>query len=165
MRRHRLVLAFVVTTLGVTACTSGIDEAADVLRSTGGTPSTSASPSSSRSSPISASPSGSPSPTEPPIVVRTPRQGDDVLSPVVVSGRATSATGVVLVEVLDAQGMGIAAMNAQIDCGASCRGAFSARLAFFVPERQSGTIRVFEVGPGGSAEHLAEVEVSLVPGV
>ena len=163
MRRPILVLALTLTPLVATACTGGIEETADVLRSAGATPSVSVS--ASPSSSISASPSGSPSPTEAPIVVRTPRQGDDVLSPVIVSGRAVSASGTVLVEVLDAQGMEIAAMNAQIDCGAFCRGAFSARLAFFVPERQSGTIQVFEVGPGGSTEHLAEVEVSLVPGV
>ena len=163
MRRHLIALALTVTAPVASACTGGIEEAADVLRSA--TPSASTSASSSRSSSISTSPSGSPSPTEAPIVVRTPRQGDDVLSPVVVSGRAISASGVVLVEVLDAQGMQIAAMNAKIDCGASCRGAFSARLAFFAPERQSGTIQVLEVGAGGSTEHLAEVEVTLIPGM
>jgi hypothetical protein len=165
VRRHILAPVIVLTTLAATGCTGGIEEAADVLRSPSATASAPTPPAASPSNAISAPASGTPSPTERSIVVRMPRRGDDVLSPVVVSGKAVSASGEVLVEVLDAQGTQLSAMNARIDCGAFCRGAFSARLAFFVPDRQEGTIRVFEVGPGGSTEHLAQVEVTLVPGV
>lgn len=155
MRRRTPTLVLTAIALVTAACTGGIERAADVLQTPSVTPSPPASP------PVTSSAS----PTPGPIVVRTPRADDDVLSPVVVSGTATSSTGELVVDVLDAQGMELAAMNVRIDCGAACRGGFRARLAFYVPIRQSGTIEVYEVGPGGSAVHLVEVGVTLVPGV
>lgn len=152
---RRLALVLTALSLAATACTGGIDEAAEVL-SRPGSPSV---------SPSSASPTAAASPPAAAIVVRTPRDDDDLRSPIVVSGTAISASGEVLVRVLDAGGMELAAMRADVDCGASCRGSFRAPLAFFSPVRQEGTIQVFEVGPGGSADHLVEVGVTLVPGV
>ena len=52
-----------------------------------------------------------------------------------------------------------------VACGAGWEGVYRTQLAFFSPARQPGIVQVFEVGPGGSAEHLAEVDVTLVPGV
>jgi len=159
VRRRALLLT--ALTLAAGACTRGIEEAAQVLETPSVAPSASAtvtpSPSPSASEPAS--------PTEPDIVIRTPRPDDDVFSPVVVSGTATSASGEVLVRVLAEDGTELAAMNVTIDCGAGCEGTFRTQLAFFAPARQPGTVQVFEVGPGGSAEHLAEVDVTLVPGV
>jgi hypothetical protein len=87
------------------------------------------------------------------------------VSPVVVGGTASTTDGEVLVRVLARDGTELAAVNASIDCGAGCRGTFRAVLAFFAPSRQPGAVQVLEVGPGGSAEHLVEVDVRLVPGV
>lgn len=159
MRRPLLVLA--VLTLAAGACTRGIEEAAQVLETPSVTPSASAtvtpSPSPSASAP--------PSPSAPAIVIRTPRPDDDVFSPVVVSGTAISASGEVHVRVVAEDGTELAAMDVTINCGAGCEGVFRTQLAFFAPARQPGIVQVFEVGPGGSAEHLAEVDVTLVPGV
>lgn len=159
MRRPVLVLA--VLTLAAGACTRGIEEAAQVLETPSVTPSVSATVTPSPSPSVSAPPS----PGAPEIVIRTPRPDDDVFSPVVVSGTAISASGAVLVRVLAEDGTELAAMNVTIDCGAGCEGTFRTQLAFFAPARQPGIVQVFEVGPGGSAEHLAEVDVTLVPGV
>ena len=98
-------------------------------------------------------------------MIRTPRPDDDVFSPVVVSGTAISASGEVHVRVVAEDGTELAAMDVTIDCGAGCEGVFRTQLAFFAPARQPGIVQVFEVGPGGSAEHLAEVDVTLIPGV
>ena len=155
MRRHTLAFVLALTSAAAAACTGGIEQAADVLSSPTDTPSGSTTPSSTISAP----------PVEHPIRIRTPRRGDDVLSPVVVSGTAISKSGEIVVDVLDAQGMELAAMNVRIDCGTSCRGEFRARLAFYVTARQQGTIEAFEVGPGGLAEHLVEIGITLVPGV
>jgi hypothetical protein len=155
VRRHTLVLVLAVTAVAVAACTRGIERAADVLASPSHTPSTSTTPSASVT----------PSPAASPIRIRTPGRGDDVLSPVVVSGTAISEAGRVVVDLLDAQGMELAAMYAPIDCGSACRGGFRAELAFYVAVRQTGTIEVYEVGRGGVAEHLARLDVTLVPGV
>lgn len=155
MRRQTLILVLAGTTFVAAACTRGIEQAADVLASASLTPSTSTTPSASVT----------PSHTASPIRIRTPRGGDDVLSPVVVSGTAISDAGKVVVDLLDARGMELAAMYVPIDCGSACRGGFRAGLAFYVAARQTGTIEVYEVGPGGVAEHLAHVDVTLIPGV
>jgi len=135
------------------ACTRGLERAAEVLQSV--SPSGAGVPSpSATASPV---PSGT-------IRIRAPHEGDDVLSPVVVRGVAATEGGEVLVRVLDAQGVELAAMNAEIGCGAGCRGRFEARLAFYVPERQAGAVQALEIGPGGIVTQLAEVPVTLVPG-
>jgi hypothetical protein len=158
VRRQTLTLVLAGTTFVAAACTRGIEQAADVLASASLTPSISTS--------TSASPSASltPSPAEAAIRIRIPTRGDDILSPVVVSGRAISGSGKVVVDLLDARGMELAAMYVPIDCGSACRGGFRAELAFYVAARQTGTIEVYEVGPGGVAEHLVQVGVTLVPG-
>ncbi|MGE5459691.1 MAG: Gmad2 immunoglobulin-like domain-containing protein [Solirubrobacterales bacterium] len=153
MRRHTLVLVLAVTAVIAAACTRGIERAADVLAGPSHTPA------------LSTTPSVSFTPSPSAIRIRTPRGGDDVLSPVVVSGTAISDAGKVVVDLLDAQGMELAAMYVPIDCGSACRGRFRAELAFYVAARQTGTIEVYEVGPGGVAEHLVQVHVTLVPGV
>ena len=162
MRARAAVLAMTMAVVAA-GCTQGLREGARALS----TPSTSASPSASVSPPVS--PSSSPTVPEPgkgkPIVVQSPLEGDQILSPVVVRGEAESATGAVAVRILDAEGNDLAAMNADISCGAGCRGVFRAALAFFVQAEQDGTVQVWEPGSGGMAEHLVVVPVSLVPGV
>lgn len=155
MRRHTLVLVLAVTAVVAAACTRGIERAADVLAEPSHTPALSTTPSVTLTPP----PSGSA------IRIRTPRGGDDVLSPVAVSGTAISDAGKVVVDLLGEQGMELAAISVPIDCGSACRGRFRAELAFYVEARQTGRIEVYEVGPGGVAEHLVQVDVTLVPGV
>lgn len=159
MRRHALVL---VLLLGAAACTRGYGEAADVLDPSGGA-SSPAAPSGSVTA--SAAPEASLSPEVARIEVRSPLSGDTVLSPLAVRGTAKSATGEVVVRVIGADRSELASIATAIDCGAACRGSFRVALAFYTPGRQEGAIQVFELGSGGSADHLVEVPVTLVPGV
>lgn len=146
---QRLLALIAALALTAAACTGGIEESTEALETPSTTPSVGASASPSAGS----------------IVVRAPRPGDDILSPVVVTGKARTANGQVLVRVLARDGTELAAIEASIDCGAGCLGTYRAELAFFAPSRQAGAVQVLEVGPGGAAEHLAEVRVMLVPGV
>jgi hypothetical protein len=157
--RARALWIVVAAALAVPACTEGIEEAADVLESP------SVAPAPSVDSGVTPTPSGGIEPAGKAIVVSDPERGVEVLSPVVVAGVAESANGEVLVQVMDAEGMELAAMNAEIDCGAGCRGRFRAELAFFVRSRQRGSVQVLAVGADGAAEHLVKVPVTLVPGV
>lgn len=145
----RPTLVVLALAFAAAACTGGIEESTEALETPSVTPSASASVSPSAGS----------------IVVRAPRPDDDILSPVVVTGTARTVTGEVLVRVLARDGTELAAMSVPIDCGEGCRGTFRAELAFFAPSRQPGAVQVLEVGQGGSAEHLTEVPVRLVPGV
>ncbi|HEU4356622.1 MAG TPA: Gmad2 immunoglobulin-like domain-containing protein [Actinomycetota bacterium] len=146
---RRPLAAAVALALAAAACTGGIEESTEALDT----------PSPTRSAAATASPSAGS------IVVRAPMPGDDILSPVVVTGTARSGNGEVLVRILARDGTELAAMNAPIDCGDTCRGTFRATLAFYAPSRQQGAVQVLEVGPGGSALHLVEVPVRLIPGV
>jgi Immunoglobulin-like domain of bacterial spore germination len=147
VRRSIVVLALVV---GASACTSVVRQVAATLT---------AGPTSPASTP-SAGPTSSRS-----IVVRVPRGGTEISSPVVVSGTAEIATGVLRVQVVDASGQVIAAADADLVCGLGCRGRFEARLAFVAGERQSGAIQLFQLDEGdGSVGHVATVPVTLVTG-
>lgn len=99
------------------------------------------------------------------IAIRTPRGGDDIVSPVGISGRAETATGTVVVEILGDDGRELAASLVDVGCGANCRGGFAVDLAFFVDRREDGTVRVFEASAeDGTALHTTDVAVELVPG-
>lgn len=161
--RTRSLLLVLLFGGALSACTGGLEEAAEVLE----TPSAVVPPPATTAP--SVSPSTSPSDGVEPggksIVVTAPERNLEILSPVVVAGGAESATGEVFVRVVDAGGLELAAMNAPVSCGSGCRGEFRVELAFFVQARQDGLVQVFEVGPAGAAEHLVEVPVTLVPGV
>ncbi len=168
--RSRIVVLMLVVSAGATACTEGIERGAEALGSR--SPTIPPSPSVSISIPISPSASGTTSPpaepgspTGEPIFVKAPLPDDQILSPVVVRGVARTSSGSVLVRIVDATGMEVASMNVEVDCGAGCSGGFRVALAFFVEATQPGTVQVFEVGGGGTAKHLVEVPVTLVPGV
>jgi hypothetical protein len=145
------------------ACTRGIDEGSEVLN----TPSTA--PTTPAPATVSASPSVSATPTESDarasIAVRAPRRGSEIWSPVLVRGVAVTASGRVIVRVLDTGGAELAAMEVDVSCGAGCRGTFEAQLAFFVPSAGAGTVRVAEVAPGGEEGVPVDVRVTLIPGV
>ena len=157
--RVRTLLIAAAVTLGLSACTEGLEEAADVLESPSAPPTLAASGTPSMA-PTDAIGRGGKA-----IAVSAPERGVEVLSPVVIAGVAESASGEVLVQILDAQSTELAAMNAEVGCGAGCRGEYRVELAFFVQSRQEGTVRVSEAGAKGDAEHLVDVPVTLVPGV
>jgi hypothetical protein len=158
---RRWVLAAVVVLAALaTACTS-VDRVADAL---------SPSPSAATTKPGATgptSPSGATVPAgKPAIAVETPRSGDELVSPIGISGRARTQSGTLVVEILGADGRELAAVSVDTSCGAGCRGEFSANLAFFVETRESGTVRVFEPSAeDGTALHTTEVAITLVPGV
>jgi hypothetical protein len=166
--RSRIVVLMIVVSAGAVACTEGIERGAEALGSRSPTtpPAPSVSISVSPSASGTTSPSAEPgSPTGEPIFVEAPLLDDQILSPVVVRGVARTSSGSVLVRIVDATGMEVASMNVEVDCGAGCSGGFRVALAFFVESTQPGTVQVFEVGDGGTAKHLVEVPVTLVPGV
>jgi hypothetical protein len=139
------------------SCGVPLDEAADLL-----------SPTATASRGPSPTLSMSPEPTvgEPAIVVRTPASGDELRSPITVSGTANVFEATVAIRLLDADGQVLAASFATATCGSGCRGAFAAEVAFFVEARESGTIVVFEPSAeDGSPLHAVTISVVLVPGV
>jgi len=152
--------------MATVACTEGLQQGEEALRS----PSVSSSGEPSVSESATAPPT-----TEPPtegerIVLERPVPDSEILSPVLVRGTASAASGRVTVRVLDAGGMELAAMVVDVSCGVDCRGTFEAQLAFFVPSSQEGTVEVSEVGPPeagaeGEPARPVEVPVTLVPGV
>lgn len=153
MRRAVLPLAALV----LVACTRGFERSAEALRSPAVSEASPSGTTGTTTSPAPSSPGGT-------IRIRAPRAGDEVASPVEVRGVAATAEGEVLVRVVDAQGTDLGAMYVEITCGAGCRGRFEARLAFYVPVRQTGLVQALELGPGGVVAQLAEIPVTLVPG-
>lgn len=154
----RSVLAVVVATGMLAACTRPIERASQALSTTPSTSATTA----------ATGPSSTPEPSvggRPAIVVRTPRPGDEVVSPVEIAGTADVFEARVGIRILDAQGQELAATATTASCGTGCRGVFSAEVSFFVQVRQPGTIEVFEASAqDGAPLHLVSVDVVLVPG-
>ena len=102
---------------------------------------------------------------KPAIVVRTPLAGDELVSPVEVSGRAFIGGGEVTITLIDDTGAPLASTRTDVKCGSGCRGTFAGRLAFFAQQRISGAVVVFEVDPDdGSAVNVVSIPVTLVPG-
>ncbi len=149
MRRLAPVLACVLLTV---SCS----EVTDALR-----PSSTPSPSAD----VSATPTGTVSPGVVAIVVEGPLPGEEVTAPVRIAGNADVFEATVSIRILDAEGTELAAAFATATCGGGCRGAFSTEVFFFTPQRQNGTIEVFESSAeDGSRLHLVRIPVVLVPG-
>ena len=117
-------------------------------------------------------PGGATSPTseptdgaKPAIVVKQPAAGDEVASPVTISGTADVFEATVHMRILDSGGLEVAARFTTATCGSGCRGEFSTQLSFFVEKTQDGTIEVFEVSAeDGSPINVVTVPVVLVAG-
>ena len=164
MRRS---LAVVALAFSLAAC-SAAEQAAEVLSPSASASSPVATPSPSSTATAGASgtsaATGSSGP-RPAIVVQTPKPGDEIVSPVTVSGSANVFEATVAIVILDRDGQQLAATFATASCGSGCRGTYSADVAFYVQERQAATIRVFEESAeDGSAINVVEVVVVLVPG-
>ncbi len=98
----------------------------------------------------------------PAILVQSPLIGEQVSSPVTVSGTADVFEAVVSITILDADGREIATSTTMASCGTGCRGAFSAAVGFRVDRPQDGVVRVFEVSAkNGRPIHVVEIPVML----
>lgn len=155
--------------------------AAVLLAACGGSSTTSSLPSSPTPSPTSSpvpSPSGtgapclpsdvstpSPGPDgKPAIVVTSPRPCQEVTSPVTVRGSADVFEAMVSIQILDANRNQLGALNTMASCGTGCRGTYRAKVAFFSPSRQNGTVQVFEVSAkNGQPINVVSIPVVLVP--
>jgi hypothetical protein len=121
-------------------------------------------------SPASSSTVSSPTPeptdgAEPAIVVERPSPGEEVASPVRISGTADVFEATVYVRIVGEDGNELAATFTTATCGSGCRGDFSTELFFFVERTQDGTIEVFESSAeDGSPINLVSVPVVLVGG-
>jgi hypothetical protein len=140
------------------ASCSAFGQASDALSVSPGPPAT------------SASGGLGPAPTDAPdgklaVVIETPLAGDELVSPIGVSGKANVAAGEVTITLLAEDGTPLASTRTKVSCGSNCRGNYSANVAYFVEGRVSGTIAVFEVSADdGSAVNVASIPVTLVPG-
>ncbi len=95
----------------------------------------------------------------PAITVQTPVIGEQVTSPVTVSGTADVFEAVVSVRLLDSDGNEIARTFTTATCGTGCRGDYSVAVSYSVPPAEPGTIEVFE----SSAKTGLPVNVQLIP--
>ncbi len=149
----RTFLLLLLAAFGGIGCTRGIEESSAALES----PRTSATATPAPAVTTSGSAVG-----KPPIIVRTPLEGDEVVSPLVVRGTAEVEGGHLYVQIIGADGTELAAIAATTSCTAGCRGGFRTTLAFFIPERQGGSVVVS--GSTGDASGVSvQVPLTLVP--
>ena len=98
----------------------------------------------------------------PAILVRSPLIGEQVSSPVTVSGTADVFEAVVSITILDADGREIATSTTMATCGTGCRGAFSTTVGFSVDRTQDGVVRVYEASAkDGRPIHVVDIPVML----
>ncbi len=95
----------------------------------------------------------------PPITVQSPVIGEQITSPVTVSGTADVFEAVVSVRVLDSGGHEIARNFTTASCGTGCRGTYTVTVSYSVPRTEPGSIEVFE----SSAKNGQPVNVQLIP--
>jgi hypothetical protein len=95
----------------------------------------------------------------PAITVRSPVIGQEVTSPVAVSGTADVFEATVSVRVLDSAGHEIARTFTTATCGTGCRGDYSVPVSYSVPRTGHGTIEVYE----SSAKDGRPVNVQQIP--
>jgi germination protein M len=96
------------------------------------------------------------------IGVAAPGPGEDVKSPVTVSGLANVFEANVSVEVLDASGRVLAKDFTTATCGTGCWGDFTIRLPYDVSSRQKGTIVVHDDDAEGSGTYPHEIRIPVV---
>jgi hypothetical protein len=95
----------------------------------------------------------------PAITVQSPVIGEQVTSPVTISGTADVFEAVVSVRILDPAGNEIARTFTTASCGTGCRGDYSVTVSYPVPRTEPGIIEVFE----SSAKNGLPVNVQLIP--
>ena len=95
----------------------------------------------------------------PAILVESPQIGEQVSSPIRVSGTADVFEATVTISILDAQGREIVRASTQATCGTGCRGTYSKAVRYTVGQTQSGTVRVYEI----SAKNGKPIKVVEIP--
>jgi hypothetical protein len=95
----------------------------------------------------------------PAITVQGPSIGEQVSSPVTISGTADVFEATVSVRVLDAAGHEIARTFTTATCGTGCRGTYSVSIAYSISQTQRGVIEVFE----SSAQNGRPIKVQQIP--
>ena len=95
----------------------------------------------------------------PAITVQSPVIGEQVTSPVTISGTADVFEAVVSARILDPAGTEIARTFTTASCGTGCRGDYLVTVSYPVPRTEPGTIEVFE----SSARNGLPVNVQLIP--
>lgn len=99
-----------------------------------------------------------------PIVVDTPQEGEEITSPLVLSGSADVFEANVSYRVVTSTGDVLKRGFTTASCGSGCRGTFSVTIPFDVDEPTAATIEVFEESAeDGKPLHQVEIEVTLVP--
>ncbi|MGZ8571216.1 MAG: Gmad2 immunoglobulin-like domain-containing protein [Actinomycetota bacterium] len=100
----------------------------------------------------------------PAILVQSPLIGEQVSSPVTISGTANVFEATVSITILDAQGTEIASDFTTATCGTGCRGTYSTAVAFTVDQSQTGTVRVYEASAkDGRPINVVDIPVVLLP--
>jgi hypothetical protein len=100
-----------------------------------------------------------------PIEVATPARGDEVTSPVTITGTADVFEATVSIEIRDQTNNVIAETVTTATCGTGCRGDFAVDVPYSVGQEQSGEIRVFEVSAmDGKPTNVVRIPVTLRPG-
>jgi germination protein M len=98
----------------------------------------------------------------PVIAVASPGFGQQVRSPVTVSGLANVFEANVSVEILDAGGRVLAKDFTTASCGTGCWGTYSLDLAYHVGERQRGTVVVHDDDAAGTGTYPHEERIPVV---
>ena len=100
----------------------------------------------------------------PAITVQNPVIGEQLSSPVTVSGTADVFEAVVSVRILDSAGNQIARTFSTASCGTGCRGGYSIPVSYTVTRAEPGTIEVFESSPkNGQPVNVQLIPVTLAP--
>jgi hypothetical protein len=98
----------------------------------------------------------------PAITVDSPTIGQQVSSPVTVSGTANVFEATVNVRILDAHGRELARTFTTATCGTGCRGDYSVRVSYKSDHQQSGTVEVLDYSAqDGSPRDVVDIPVIL----
>jgi germination protein M len=100
----------------------------------------------------------------PAILVVSPRIGQQVSSPITVSGTADVFEATVSIRIIDAQGRVVARTSTQATCGTGCRGTYAKAVRYTVDRSQPGIVRVYEISAkNGKPINVVEIPVVLKP--
>jgi hypothetical protein len=100
----------------------------------------------------------------PPIVVETPYEGEEVASPILMTGTANVFEATVSYRLVDGAGNEIKTGFTTATCGTGCRGRFTERIKFEVSERTEAVLQVFESSAeNGEPLHEVDIPLTLLP--
>jgi hypothetical protein len=98
----------------------------------------------------------------PAIVVLSPSIGQQISSPVTVSGTADTREATVNAHILDASGREVATKFTTATCGSGCRGNYSMTISYQVCTEGPGFLEVWEIsGEDGTRQNVVTIRVEL----